>query len=108
MGEKQLKLREQLCFLSEAMLHLETLEEYENFLHDILTNQEIGMLSQRLRIAILLSEGNTFKSISDKTGVSSATIEKVKQSFFYGEDGYKTIIDRMKSNDHSKRDTHEL
>lgn len=108
MGEKQLKLREQLCFLSEAMLHLETLEEYKSFLHDILTNQEIEMLSKRLWVAILLSEGNTFKIISDKTGVSSVTIERVKQSLLYGEDGYKTLIDRMKSSNRSKRDTHEL
>ncbi len=81
MGEKQLKLREQLCFLSEAMLHLETLEEYENFLHDILTNQEIGMLSQRLRIAILLSEGNTFKSISDKT-LNRVIIHVIRYVYF--------------------------
>lgn len=108
MGKKQLMLKEQLSFLSEAMLHLETLEEYEKFLFDILTNQEIAMLSQRLHIAILLSEGNTYKKISDKTGVSSATIERVKQSFSYGEDGYKILIDRMKNTNHSKRDTNEL
>lgn len=108
MGEKQLKSKKQLHFLSEAMLYLETLDEYESFLYDILTNQEIEKISQRLRIAILLSEGNTFKNISDKTGVSSTTIERVKQSLLYGEDGYKIVIDRMKGNNHSWRDTHEL
>lgn len=98
MREKQLKLKEQLHFLSEAMLHLDTVDEYENFLSDILTNQEIRMMAQRLRVAMLLSDGNTFNSISDKTGVSSVTIERVKQSLLYGEDGYKVIIERMRDN----------
>lgn len=98
MREKQLELKEQLHFLSEAMLYLDTVDEYEDFLSDILTNQEIKMVAQRLRVAMLLSEGNTFNSISDKTGVSSVTIERVKQSLLYGEDGYKVIIERMKGN----------
>lgn len=38
MGEKQIKLKKQLLFLSEAMLYLETLDEYESFLNDLLTN----------------------------------------------------------------------
>lgn len=101
MREKQLELKEQLHFLSEAMLHLDTVDEYENFFSDILTNQEIKMVAQRLRVAMLLSEGNTFNSISDKTGVSSVTIERVKQSLLYGEDGYKVIIERMKGNSNS-------
>lgn len=108
MGEEnQLRLKKQLCFLSEAMLHLKTLDEYQSFLKDILTNQEIKMLAQRLRVAILLSEGNTFDTISDKTGVSSVTIERVKQSLLYGEDGYKVIIERMKGNS-TKGATHDL
>ena len=107
MREKQLELKEQLHFLSEAMLHLETVDEYENFLSDILTNQEIKMVAQRLRVAMLLSEGNTFNTISDKTGVSSVTIERVKQSLLYGEDGYKVIIERMKGNS-TKGATHDL
>ena len=108
MEGKKHKLTEQLCFLSEAMMYLETFEEYKSFLYDILTNQEIEMLSQRLRVAILLSEGNTFKNISNKTGVSSVTIERVKQSLLYGEDGYQKIIERMKSKNFSKRNTNEM
>lgn len=96
MGEKQLKLKKQLRFLSEAMLYLETLDEYESFLNDLLTNQEIDMVAQRLRVAILLSEGNTFKTISGRAGVSSVTIERVKQSLLYGEGGYQVVINRIK------------
>ena len=107
MREKQLELKEQLHFLSEAMMHLDTMDEYESFLSDILTNQEIKMVAQRLHVAMLLSEGNTFNTISDKTGVSSVTIERVKQSLLYGEDGYKVIIERMKGNS-AKGATHDL
>lgn len=96
MEKKQLRLEKQLRFLSEAMLHLETLDEYESFLVDILTNKEIEMVAQRLRVAILLSEGNTIKNITDNTGVSSVTIERVKQSLLYGEDGYQIVIKRLK------------
>lgn len=41
------------------------------------------MVAQRLRVAILLSEGNTFKTISGRVGISSVTIERVKQSLLY-------------------------
>ena len=99
MKENQLRLKKQLRFLSEAMLHLKTLDEYQCFLNDILTNQEIEMLAQRLRVAILLSEGNTFKNITDKTGVSSVTIERVKQSLLYGDNGYQVVINRRKEDE---------
>ena len=102
MGEKQHKLKEQLRFLSEAMLYVETLDEFEFFFNDLLTNQEIDMLAQRLRVAILLSEGNTFKKISGKTGVSSVTIERVKQSLLYGEGGYNVVIKRIKDDNNSR------
>lgn len=66
------------------------------------------MLSQHLCVAILFYQKEIPLNISDKTGVISATIERVKQSLLYGEDGYKILIKQMKRNKHSKRDTHEL
>ena len=95
MGEKQHILKERLSFLAEAMLHLKTLDEFEIFLTDILTNQEIEIIAQRLYVAICLLEGKTFKEISSKLGVSSGTIERVNQSVLYGEGGYKVVIERI-------------
>lgn len=97
MKKKKQMLKDKLRFLSEAMLILETLEEYEFFLGDILTNQEIEMIAQRLCIAIYLIEGKTFKEISLELGVSSTTIERVKQSVLYGDGGYTIVVDRIRS-----------
>ena len=98
MGHNRQILRERLQILSEALLCLETLNEYEHFLNDILTIPEIEMIAQRFQVAMKLSEGKTFKEISKELGVSSVTIERVKQSFHYGEDGYKIAIERLKGN----------
>lgn len=98
MGCKQQILRERLMILSKALLLLETLDEYECFLNDILTYSEIEMIAQRLQVAMKLFEKKTFKEISTELGVSSVTIERVKQAYIYGDDGYKIVVERLKRN----------
>ena len=43
----------------------------------------------------MLKQGITYEEIVDKTGVSTATISRVKRALDYGEDGYNIILDRM-------------
>ncbi len=86
------KFTNQLC---KAMLLLKNEEECNNFLEDIATISEIKDLSQRFEVARMLSNGFTYEEIVDKTGVSSATISRVKKCLNYGADGYKAILKRM-------------
>ena len=84
--------------LFEAILKLETKEECYNFFQDIATIGEIKALGQRLEVARMLKEGYTYDHIVDETGVSTATISRVKRSLEYGEDGYNLILARLNQN----------
>jgi TrpR-related protein YerC/YecD len=84
--------------LFEAILMLEDKEECYNFFQDIATIGEIKALGQRLEVARMLKEGYTYDHIVDETGVSTATISRVKRSLEYGEDGYNLILSRFNQN----------
>lgn len=84
--------------LFEAILLLENKEECYNFFQDIATIGEIKALGQRLEVARMLKEGYTYDHIVDETGVSTATISRVKRSLEYGEDGYNLILARLEGN----------
>lgn len=86
------RLSDQLC---KAMLSLESKEEAYAFLEDIATIGEIRALAQRLEVARLLREGNTYPQIAQQTGASTATISRVKKFLEYGADGYQIVLDRL-------------
>ncbi|MFW6034987.1 MAG: YerC/YecD family TrpR-related protein [Halothermotrichaceae bacterium] len=79
----------------EAILHLKNKEECYSFFEDIATVAEIKALGQRLEVARMLRQGATYDEIADKTGVSTATISRVKKCLYYGADGYNRVLDRM-------------
>ena len=81
--------------LFEAILLLESVEECYNFFEDICTVSEIKAMAQRLEVAKMLRAGHTYMDISEKTGASTATISRVNRCYHYGEDGYKTMLDRL-------------
>lgn len=86
--------------LFEAILALENLEECYRLFEDICTIKEIKALSQRLKVAKLLREENTYNKIEEITGVSTATISRINRCLLYGADGYKIILDKL---DHKKK-----
>lgn len=87
-------LTDQLC---NSFLSLKDVDEAYSFLEDIATIGEIRALSQRLEVAKLLSEGFTYPQIAQQTGASTATISRVKKFLEYGADGYKIVLERLKS-----------
>jgi len=74
---------------------LKNKEECYNFFQDIATIGEIKALGQRLEVARMLKAGFTYDHIVAETGVSTATISRVKRSLEYGEDGYNLILARL-------------
>ncbi|HEX9060698.1 MAG TPA: YerC/YecD family TrpR-related protein, partial [Clostridia bacterium] len=64
-------------------------------LEDICTVSEIKALAQRLEVAKMLRNGNTYTEISERTGASTATISRVNRALNYGADGYNMILDRL-------------
>lgn len=81
--------------LFSAILQLKTEEDCYRFFEDLTTVPEIKSLAQRLQVAKMLSEKETYTNISDKTGASTATISRVKSSLLYGADGYKKVLQRL-------------
>ena len=53
---------------------------------------EIKAFVQRLEVARLLKEGNTYIDIQIETNASSSTITRVKKLLDYGSNGYKTVL----------------
>jgi len=93
------KLKTPLCdMLFSAVLSLEDISECYAFFEDICTVNEIKSMAQRFAVAKLLTDGETYCSISDKTGASTTTISRVNRALNYGSDGYKTVLSRMKNN----------
>ena len=79
----------------EAIMCLETKEEFYDFFEDLCTVNEILSLSQRYEVAYMLKKGHTYMEIAEKTGASTATISRVNRSLNYGNDGYEMVFNRL-------------
>ena len=82
--------------LFEAVLSLQNKEECYLFFEDVCTVNELLSISQRYEVAKMLTEGNTYLEIAEKTGASTATISRVNRSLMYGKDGYSLVMERLK------------
>lgn len=97
MSEYSSKLEsEDMDFLFEGILSLQTKEECYRFFEDICTINEIKAFEQRLQVAKMLAEKRTYLDIASTTGASTATISRINRSLNYGSDGYKLILERLK------------
>ncbi|PKM53854.1 MAG: TrpR YerC/YecD, partial [Firmicutes bacterium HGW-Firmicutes-3] len=83
--------------LFEAILSLKDPKECYAFFEDICTVNELHSLAQRLQVAKMLRDHNTYLEIAEKTGASTATISRVNRSLNYGNDGYDMVFDRAKN-----------
>ncbi|MCY7779156.1 YerC/YecD family TrpR-related protein [Bacillus haynesii] len=93
------KLRgRELDQLFQSILSLKDLEECYRFFDDLCTINEIQSLAQRLEVARMLRDGNTYHKIETETGASTATISRVKRCLNYGNDAYIMALDRIKAN----------
>ncbi len=81
--------------LFEAMLRLETVEEFYQLFEDLCTIGEINTLAARFRAAEMLHRGATYDEIAEETGMSSATISRIKRFLLYGADGYVLALERL-------------
>ncbi|MCI8500615.1 MAG: TrpR-like protein, YerC/YecD [Oscillospiraceae bacterium] len=86
---------EDVDFLFQAVLSLNSMEECYNFFEDLCTAQELKAMSQRIVVAKMLSEHKVYNDIVAKTGASTATISRVNRSLMYGNDGYSVVFDRL-------------
>jgi TrpR-related protein YerC/YecD len=81
--------------LFAAVRALKTEAECESFFADLCTPAELDALSGRWKVARLLDRGIPYREISEKTGISTATVTRVARCLTYGTDGgYRRLLDR--------------
>ena len=94
-----LKENEGYNLLIKAILDLETEQECEAFLEDLMTRKEIGDVAQRMLVAKMLSEQTVYNKIVESTGASTATISRVNRAYLYGAGGYKRALEAIAGED---------
>ena len=77
--------------LFKAVLSLKTEEDCELFFNDLCTIKELNSMTQRIKAAKLLMDGETYEKIISKTDISSATLSRVSRCVKYGK-GYKKVL----------------
>ena len=77
------------------MLSLNTRNEAERFLRDLLTEEEIEEFARRFQTAQLLSADVPYTQIQAATGLSSTTIARVSKWLQGEQGGYRLVIDRL-------------
>ena len=82
--------------LFKAILLLKTEDECRNFLRDLCTFSELKAMIERFQVAEKVVNKETYRNISKKTGVSSATVTRVAHWLHHGMGGYMLILKRMK------------
>ncbi len=84
--------------LWKAISLLESAEECENFFTDLCTVAEIDEMAKRLAVAKCVDKGMSYGDAAEKTGASTATISRVKRSLYYGNGGYRAVLDKLGGN----------
>lgn len=83
--------------LFTTILNLDSLEECYSYFEDLCTVKELLDMSQRLDVALLLSEGLSYNQIMKQVEVSTATIGRVNKCLNYGSGGYGNAIKKLNS-----------
>lgn len=93
-GRNNDRLNQNIRYLYETILKIETLEECEALFDDLCTKTELASISQRLVVAKMLSEKKVYSDIVAQTGASTATISRVNRSLAFGAGGYDKIFSK--------------
>ena len=66
--------------------------DLSNFLDDLLTEEEILDLAQRIKIAQAILNDKTYDEIAESIGTSTATVSKIGQVLKYGKGGLEKTM----------------
>jgi TrpR-related protein YerC/YecD len=89
------KANRQKIHVAEALLSLKNGDECQRFLRDICTLQELESMQERLDVAVLLDDGNSYREVSRLTGASTTTVTRVAHWLKHGCNGYRVVLDRL-------------
>jgi len=83
--------------LCRAFSKIQTVEEAEKFLRDILTPQELESIAERLQIVKLLAKGMPHRKVAAKLGVSISKTTRGSRVLQFGTSGFSLILKRIKA-----------
>ncbi len=86
---------EEADILFKAILSLKDIDECRNFFDDLCTRKEIYDMSQRLAVAKMLLNDDKYVDITERTGVSSATISRVVKCLDDKDSGYVKVLKKI-------------
>ena len=81
--------------LLRAICSLENPDEARALMLDLATPREIADFAQRLEVARLLSAGESYLTVSARTGASSTTVSRVSKCLNGPEGGYRLVLGRL-------------
>jgi len=79
----------------EAILSLKNTNEAKCFLRDLMTEPEIKEFGKRLEAASLLSKDVQYNTITEDTGLSSATVARIAKWLKGSLGGYRLVLNRL-------------
>lgn len=81
--------------LFKAIISLETETQAADFFRDLCTRKELEEMSHRWEAVKLLDQKIPYREISNRTGLSTATITRINQWLQHGTGGYQTMLARL-------------
>ena len=78
-----------------AVAKTKTANQAANLLRDVLTYEEVEEAGRRFEVARLLDRGKTFRDISSRTKMSTATIARINYWLHHGTGGYRLALGRL-------------
>ena len=91
----ELNLEKDKKLLVATLRKIKSSKDLSDFLDDLLTEEEILDLAQRIKIAKLILEGKTYDEIAVKIQTSTSTVSKIGQVIKYGKGGLHKILDKQ-------------
>lgn len=82
-------------YLFRAILSLESVDDCYHFFDDLCTIKELGEMAKRICGAKMLDENRVYTEITEKTGLSTATISRINRCLKYGSNGYAEVIAKL-------------
>lgn len=99
--EEKRQLFTQLCYV---LAETKNIDEAAELLRDLLTEQEVEMISKRLKVADLLLEGYTYQKIKETLKVSDSKIARVHEWLKLAGEGLRAAKEKLKKYKESARE----
>lgn len=88
----ELNLDKDKKILVATLRKLKSSKDLSSFIDDLLTEEEILDLTQRIKSAKLILDGKTYDEIAGKVKTSTSPVSKIGQIIKYGKGGLEKVL----------------